>query len=207
MSASSAAVGGYAPLVGDDIEAVAIGRQRSMVLAKLPPWAPTTQLVRRIRWRVVGVRQSEFAVALGAAVDAQRVGGIVLRVGALLGAVEDVVGGVVDEEGAEPRGLLAKNTRRNGVDRDGRLAVGFGLVDGGVGGGVDDDVGACITNQLADSFWARKVAFRQVDRNDFAERRQAALEFEADLAVLAGEEEFHLNPRTACRPSSCTRRW
>ena len=153
------------------------------------------------------VCQGQFAVALGLAVDALRVGGIVFRVGALLGAVEDVVGGVVDDEGAEPGSLLAKNARRNGVDRKGRLAVGFGLVDGGVGGGIDDDVGACITNQLADSFWARKVTFRQVNRNDFAERRQAALEFEADLAVLAGEEEFHLNPRTACRPSSCRRRW
>jgi hypothetical protein len=44
---------------------------------------------------------------------------------------------------------------------------------------------------LADGFGAGKIAFRQVDRNDFTERRQGALEFETDLAVLAGEEEFH----------------
>ena len=33
-----------------------------------------------------------------------------------------------------------------------------------------------------------------VDRDDFAERRQGALEFEADLAVLAGEQELHQAP-------------
>ena len=92
---------------------------------------------------------------------------------------------------AELRGLFAENARCNGVDRGSAFLIALRLVDGSVGGGIDDDVGASVTNQLADGFGVGKVAFRQVNRNDFAERRQAALQFEADLAVLAGEEEFH----------------
>ena len=78
----------------------------------------------------------------------------------------------MDDEGAEPGGLFAKNARRDGVDRGSALLIALGLVDGGVGGGVDDDVGANVAHQLANGLRIGQIAFRLVDRDDFAERRQ-----------------------------------
>lgn len=139
----------------------------------------------------VGGPQREFAIALALAIYALRIGGIVFAIGALLGAIENVVSGEVGNESAKFGGLLAENTGGNGVDREGRVAVAFGLVDGSIGGGVDDSIGAGFTNQLTDGFQAGEVTFHLVDRDDIAERRQGALELKAGLAVLAREEKLH----------------
>ena len=198
--------GGHPPLVGDDAQAVAIGGEFEHGLGEVAAMRADDPAGTQDQVPRIGGLQCQFAVALGQAVDALRVRGIVFDVGALLGAVEDVIGGVMDNEGAEPGGFFAKNARCDGVHRGSTFLIALGLVDGGVGGRVDDDVGANVTHQPANGLRIGQIAFRLVDRNDFAERRQAALEFEADLAVLAGEEEFHLNPRTACRPNFCKRR-
>ena len=106
------------PLVGDDTQAVAIGGQLEHGLGEVAAMRADHPAGAQDQVARVGGLQGQFAVALGQAVDALRVGGIVFDVGALLGAVEDVVGGVVDDEGTEPGGFLAENARCNGVDRD-----------------------------------------------------------------------------------------
>ena len=175
--------GGYPPLVGDDTQAVAIGGQLEHGLGEVAAMGADDPAGTQDQVARVGGLQCQFPVALGQAVDALRVGGIVFDVGALLGAVEDVVGRVVDDEGTEPGGFFAENARRDGVDRGSAFLIALGLVDSRVGRRIDDDIRADVANQLANGFRVGKVAFRQVHRNDFAERRQAALQFEADLAV------------------------
>ena len=128
-------------MVGDDAQAVAIGRQLEHGLGEVATMRTDDPAGSQDQVALVGVRQSEFAVALGKAVNALRVGGIVFSIGALLGAVEDIVGGVVDDEGSELGGLLAKNARRDGVDRGSALLIALRLVDRSIGSGVDDESG------------------------------------------------------------------
>ena len=79
-----------------------------------------------------------FAVAFGASVDAGRVGRVVLAVGAAAVAVEDVVGGNVEEFGADVGGQACDVRRTCNVKFGAEFGVVFGFVDGGVGGAVDD---------------------------------------------------------------------
>ena len=82
-----------------------------------------------------------LAVELGAAVNRQRAGRRVFAARAAAAAVEDIVGAVVDEPGAERLGLLGQHARRLGVQRGRELGLALGLVHRRVRGGIDDDVG------------------------------------------------------------------
>ena len=90
--------GGHPPLVGDDAKAVAIGRQLEHGLGEVATVGADDPAGAKDQVPRVGGLQCQFPVALGQAVDALRVRGIVFDVGALLGAIEDVVGGVMNDE-------------------------------------------------------------------------------------------------------------
>ena len=79
-----------------------------------------------------------LARELGRAIDAGWPGGVGLKVGRTLVAVEHVVGANVDQRdaglGAEP----GKNGRAIAVGAGGGVRLLLGRVDGGPGGGVDD---------------------------------------------------------------------
>ena len=180
-----------APLVGDDAEALTLSRKFEHGLGEVgavgtdDPTGAQDQVAR------VGFCEGKLAVALGAAVDALRVGRIGFAVGAVLDAVEDVIGGVMHDQRADLRRFFTENARCDGVDRGSTSLITLGLVNGGVGSRVDDDIGAHRSHQLANGLRIRQIAVGEINRNDFAQRREAALQFEADLAILAGEEDFH----------------
>ena len=94
--------------------------------------------MRKIRCGGAAGGEGLLAGEFGGAVDVERAGGVGLDVGCRLGAVEDVVGGEVDDGGAEAGGLFAEDAGGGGVDGVGEFGLALGLVDGGVGGGVDD---------------------------------------------------------------------
>ena len=83
-----------------------------------------------------------FAGQLACAIDVERRGRVVFGPGPGLAAVEDVVGGVVDEERVALDGLFGEDAGREGVDGVGESHLGLGAIDGGVGGGVENQSGA-----------------------------------------------------------------
>lgn len=92
-----------APLIGDDRDLVAVTGQPQHrldeVLAEgaVDPGRAQDEVAR------VGRRHGRFAGELGGAVDAERRGRVGFDIGAVPGAVEDIVGRQVDDGNAEPR--------------------------------------------------------------------------------------------------------
>jgi len=132
-----------------------------------------------------------FTFELACAIDVDRIRGIALRVRLGLGAVEDVIGGVVDEQRTEPPCFLGEDARRAGIDREGRFALALGAVHGGVGGRVDQDLGLQFAQRRADSLRVGEVEARVVECSHLAQRRERALKLPSELAVAAGEQDFH----------------
>ena len=71
------------------------------------------------------------------------------------------------------------------------VGLGLGLVHGGVGGGVDDQVRPHLRTHATIASGSARSSCRAIRRDHLAERGQAARQFEADLAVPAGEEDLH----------------
>ena len=81
-----------------------------------------------------------FTLELRPAIDAERPHGIRLCVGASLAPVEHVVGRDVNERHGQRRSSSRDRSGPFCIDRESRGLLGFGLVDGRVGGCVDDHV-------------------------------------------------------------------
>ncbi|MCY1549886.1 hypothetical protein D9M68_860880 [compost metagenome] len=90
-----------------------------------------------------------LACQFAAAVDAEWVGPVVLVIRRGLTAVEHIVGGVMEQRHAEPGGFLGEDAGRRGVDCKSQFGLALGLVDGGVCGGIDDQLGAQFAHLLA----------------------------------------------------------
>ena len=129
-----------------------------------------------------------FSVEFGFSVDALRVGYIVLCVGTGLGAVEDVIGGVVNNQGAEPFCFFTQDAGGHTINGLSKLRFGFGLVYSGISRRIDDDGRGHIAHQLANGIGVGEIAFSLIDRDNFTQYRERALQFKANLAVFACEE-------------------
>ena len=104
--------------------------------------------VRAVRAENPGGAQDHVAVepladrplagCLAGPVDAERPERIVFGVGRRLGAVEHVIGGKVDERDPGLGRGFGQMGRPIGVDGECRIRLRFGAINGGIGGGVDD---------------------------------------------------------------------
>ncbi len=92
-------------------------------------------------------------------------------------------------------GRLCQHARRRRVEQLRELGFGFGLVDRRMGGRIDDDVRTHGAHGLHQPGNIAKVATQLggcgTQRNQFAQGCQAALQFPADLAVLAEQQYLH----------------
>ena len=71
-------------------------------------------------------------------------------------------------------------------------SIVFGLVDCGVRGRINDHSGPQLAHRIANSTQvAAQVAAVAVQRDEFAQRRQNALEFPVALAVFSEKKNFH----------------
>lgn len=140
-----------------------------------------------------------FPGQLAAAVDSQRVGLVVLGVGRGLAAIKDVVGGVVDQRRAQGSGLFGQHAGGSGIEGEGGLGLALGLVHGGVGGGVDDQVRALGTDPLADGLAVGKVEAVAAQDQQFALAGEGQGQFTGDLAAVAGDEDLHGNTSASAR--------
>ncbi len=132
-----------------------------------------------------------LAVALGEAVDIERSGFVVLGVRTRLRPVEDIVGRIMHEPGAEPGGGLGEPRDRLGVDAPGAFRLRFRAVHRRVGRGVDDRLGGERMHPIHERLGSLGIRLLAPPDEEFSERGERALQLPADLAVLAEEQDPH----------------
>ena len=152
---------------------------------------------RRAQDRVprIGGGDRLLAGKFGCAVDRQRRGRVGLDIGRGLGAIEDVVGGNLDDGNAEPGRCFGDRPGPDRIDGEGEVPFALGLVDGGIGGGVDHDVRLCRGDRGGDRFRPFQVQLGTADRDDVhcPVSGRKLRERPDDLPLPAGgkEPEYH----------------
>ena len=91
----------------------------------------------------------------------------------------------------EPGRLGGDDAHAVGVDLPGTRGLRLGLVHGGVGGGVDHDVGRLTAEQCLHGVRAFQIGLVAAERHQPPQRRQHLLEFAAHLAASAEQDDFH----------------
>src|SRR6185312_15646867 len=124
-----------------------------------------------------------LASELGGSVNAERLSGIFLNPRLDLCAVEDVVGGVMDEERVVRFRFFGENSRGFSVDAHSEIGFGFGSVDRCIRGGVQDDIGMGVLNGIVDTVGIAQVACGAAVRGDVAEVLKGMLQLDSQLAV------------------------
>ena len=102
------APGGSAVLVRDDPEMLALASKAKHGTNKIVAGGPIDPTGTKGEVRRAACAQGHFSGELASAIDVQWVGGIGLDVRSRFGAVEDVVGRVVDHDGANASGLFGE---------------------------------------------------------------------------------------------------
>lgn len=188
----AAGAGGGAELVGDDADFLALAHEADhgfdeiVAVGGVDPGGADDE-----GFFAKDPADGLFAGEFGCAVDVQGVGFIFGGVGAALLAVEDEIGREVDQAAGGFLGGDGEVFGAMGVDGHGDIRFGFGLVHGGVGGGVDDGV----RSNFADGFEYRlavgDVELAAGQGDDFVHGGSQMLQGDAELAVGAGDEDFH----------------
>ena len=112
---------------------------------------------------------------LGATVGVERVGLIALDVGFALGAIKNVIGGIVHQQAAHPDRFLGHDTGSNGIDRQCKLRLALCLIYSGVGGGIDNDIRPGLANHVAHSVAISQFELPLPHRDDPPQRHQCPL--------------------------------
>ena len=198
-------IGRAAELVLDDAQAILLGGQadhRAHEIAAMGPIEPGGAQDHVAR---IGRRRRSLAGQLRAAVDVERRRRVGLVIGRALGPVEDVVGGDLDHGDAEPGGAGGGGGRAVAVDGEGQVRLALCLVHGGVGRGVDHDVGLERLHRRRERLRPQQVdqGPRAVPDHDAGGRRGLA-QGPRELTPRAGDEDPHgqTNPPPAARPRS-----
>ena len=184
---------GAADLIVDDGEAIAFARQAKHGEKKVVAVRAVDPTGAEDEKFAADVFDGLLAGELAGAVDVERIGRVGLdpwrRFGLGFAAVENVVGGVVDEKGVAPEGFFGEDARRLLVDGVGKIALGLGAIDGGVGGGVENDIGRGAANQLAGLLGIGEIDGFAIDGDDGADAGKDFFELAAELAGVADDEE------------------
>ncbi|KAG1451290.1 hypothetical protein G6F57_016203 [Rhizopus arrhizus] len=122
---------------------------------------------------------------LGGAIDVQRAGRIGFRVRLVAVAVEDIVGGIVHQQGACVLRVLRQRGDRLRVDLISRLPIGFGLVDGGIGRRVHDYIGTVRSQGAQQGILIAQVDVAVAKRDDLAQCGQGVPQFLTNLTRFA----------------------
>src|SRR5277367_5465257 len=99
----------------------------------------------------------------------------------------------MEEGNAEPRGGLGDMTRPVAVDPKGESLLRLRLVDGGIGGGVDDDVRARRFEPGEDGGAVGQVERRPAERDHLELRSRTLDERRRHLALGSGDRDLHSN--------------
>src|SRR3569833_2139608 len=130
-----------------------------------------------------------FARGLARAVDVDGIDRIVFHVRPLLGAVEDVVGGDVDQRDVRTCAGRGEMRRAVTIHRVGLIGFRLGLVDGGVRGGIHHHVERTGCDYCVYRAYVGDVQFGALGTHHrHAEFFRATHELPTDLAVSAGHQ-------------------
>ncbi|MCY1452191.1 hypothetical protein D9M71_690950 [compost metagenome] len=99
----------------------------------------------------------------------------------------------MDQGNTEGGRFFGEHAGSRGIDREGNLGLALRLVDRGVGGGIDQQVGSLGADLLPDQFGIAQVEPVTAEGDHFALAGQVQLEFPRDLAAVAGDEDLHSN--------------
>ena len=105
-------------------------------------------------------------------------------------AVEDVIGGDVDDACADLTGGRGEVADGVTVDLEAAFGVALGAIDGGVGGAIDDVGVAAAADKVGDGLTVAEVEFVDVGQGEGVVRVtvDAAADGVAQLAAGAGDE-------------------
>jgi hypothetical protein len=178
-------------LIGDDVQLFAFLGQSQHRLGKIT--AARCKYPARAQDQMVcaGSAHAFFASALGTPIHRQRIRGIVLDIRCRLAAIEHVVGGIVHHPGAMCACFFGEHAGCRGVDAVRAVGVRFGFVDGSIGRGIDDHIGAKFPHPLPQGVEVFKIDIRAAKRTQLAEHGQGTLEFPTHLAVFTEEQNLH----------------
>ena len=139
---------------------------------------------------------------LAVAIDVERADWVALAPRLVAAAAEHVVGAVVQQPGPALVRQLRQQTRGFGVDALRQRGLALGFVNCGVGGGVDDHLRAQLLHGARQAGQVGQVAAQgrglgvsrvgagvAIERNELAQRGQAALQLPTDLAVFAQQQD------------------
>ena len=96
-----------------------------------------------------GAKDEEFAPSaldgllageLAGAVNVERTGLVIFYPRTIFSAVENIVGGIVDEQSIALERLFSKDARRLRIDREGEIVFELGTIDCSIGGRVQNDI-------------------------------------------------------------------
>ena len=147
-----------------------------------------------------------FACQLGGTIGADRIGCGIGTIGLARRAVENKIGGNMHQS----RRMGGKQGNGIGVDALGERGVSFGLVDGGVGGCVENDVSAAVGNNPRHRGGISNVEIAFGGRDDGHTNGCAGLQGAAKLPAGTGNKRPHANTgasassgAAASLPESC----
>ena len=128
------------------------------------------------QYQVAAPRRTDcgFARQLGAAVNVERAGRVLLHVRRCLVSIEDVISRIVNEQRAETFGLFCDDPRRAAVDRHREVGFTLSTVDCGVGSGVHDDIRPRLPRHTTYRLEICKIQLSAVCGNDVANSWQRA---------------------------------
>ena len=135
-----AGVGGRAYLVEDDAQLRTLVAQTYHGLDEVIAEGAVEPCRANNHAALAELLHIQLAHQLGAPIDAVGTGVVVLHVGGMLGAVEDVVGGDLYHPAAPLAYSMSQIGRRLGIQLLAEFLVVLSLIHGGVGGTVDDTV-------------------------------------------------------------------
>ena len=132
-----------------------------------------------------------LAFQLGLTIDVERPGRIVLLIGLGRGlvAVENVIGGVVDEQAAVACQLLCHARGSQGIDGPRHFRLALGLVHRRIGGSVYEDVRFELAHCPRHGVEIGQVQLIAREGRHVAQWRQSALQMPAYLAGRTGDEQ------------------
>ncbi|MNF88499.1 hypothetical protein D3C84_709950 [compost metagenome] len=194
--------GRIAELVGDHTHLGALaqqalhGEQEVVAVAAVQPAATQDQV------RPAGRSDGLFAAQLAVPVDIQRCAGVGFPVWPAEAAVEDVVGGVVQQPGAQRGGLLGHHGGSLGVEGEGCRRLALGLLHRGVRRGVDHQLRPLTTQALAQRGPVVQVQLGAGQRLQIAATGQQRGEAVAELAVGAEQQDLHQSNTSASSRSA-----
>ena len=102
----------------------------------------------------------QFPLKLGSAINASRIDRVAFDISTVFGSIEHIIGRKVDDGGAVA--CSRRRDRAGAVPVEGKRLIwlGFGLVDRGIGGGIDDDVGTKVRQRFRNRGRAQQIDIR-----------------------------------------------